>query len=122
LEVEADAGPLTIAGRGGGRCWHCSSIHANRVVSTSRVIDSLWGEDGPPSARAQVHSLISALRQELPDPAEGGPAIETRPEGYLLTVDPAAWTCSCSRSGSPPRASMRAQDGWNRRWPRTGRR
>jgi DNA-binding SARP family transcriptional activator len=87
LEVEADAGPLTIAGPRRRALLALLVVHANRVVSTSRVIDSLWGEDGPPSARAQVHSLISALRQELPDPTEGGPAIETRPEGYLLTVD-----------------------------------
>jgi DNA-binding SARP family transcriptional activator len=89
LEIEADAGPLTVAGPRRRALLALLVVHANRVVSTSRVIDSLWGEDAPASARAQVHSLISALRQELPDPGAGGPAIETRPEGYLLTVDPA---------------------------------
>jgi len=88
LEVEADAGPLTIAGPRRRALLALLVVHANRVVSTGRVIDSLWGEDAPASARAQVHSLISALRQELPDPADGGPAIETRPEGYMLAVDP----------------------------------
>src|SRR5215470_597418 len=88
LEVEADGGPLAIAGPRRRALLALLVVHANRVVSTGRMIDALWGEDEPASARAQVHSLISALRQELPDPADGGAAIETRPEGYMLTVDP----------------------------------
>ena len=123
VEVEADAGPLTIAGPRRRALLALLVLHANRVVSVNRVIDALWGEDEPASARAQVHSLISALRQELPDPAEGGPAIETRPEGYVLTVDPHTvdlfvFSVAWRRRGRPraPAARSRRSECTGRRW------
>ncbi|MGE7439385.1 AfsR/SARP family transcriptional regulator [Kitasatospora sp. NPDC001175] len=40
-------------------------LHANRRVSTKQLIDALWANEPPRTARAQVHTAISALRAAL---------------------------------------------------------
>ncbi|HEY8471022.1 MAG TPA: BTAD domain-containing putative transcriptional regulator [Natronosporangium sp.] len=58
-----------------------------RVVPADALVDALW-EDGngdpPRDARHAVHTYISRVRAVL------GPALVTRPPGYLLDVDPGA--------------------------------
>ena len=56
-------------------------LEANHVVSVSRMIDALWADRPPRTARAQVHITVSALRQLL-----GDEVIKTRPPGYLIQV------------------------------------
>ena len=58
-------------------------LHAGEVVSTDRLIDSLWGEQPPPSALNSVHVYVSQLRKVL-----GDGRLETRGRGYLLAVEP----------------------------------
>lgn len=59
-------------------------LSANQVVSADRLIDELWGEEAPESARSALHVRISQLRKAL-----GGASgrIATRAPGYLLHVD-----------------------------------
>src|SRR4051794_6342553 len=59
------------------------ALNAQRVVSTERLIDALWGENPPASAGASLRVLISRLRKSL---AAAGCAevIHARPPGYLL--------------------------------------
>ncbi len=64
------------------------ALEAGRVVRISTVIDGLWDEDPPSSARALVHTYVSALRRALDAP--GAPGIETLPGGYRLECDPQA--------------------------------
>ncbi len=59
-------------------------IHANEVVSTDRIIDSVWGESPPDTARKTVQGYVSALRKVLP----AGSTLESRMPGYLLEVKP----------------------------------
>ena len=40
-------------------------LHAGDPVSADRLIDELWGESPPPTARTVVHGLISKLRYVL---------------------------------------------------------
>ncbi|ULR55804.1 hypothetical protein L3078_02030 [Streptomyces deccanensis] len=54
------------------------------MVSAGTLIDTVWGDEPPDSARALVQTYVSELRRVLPAGAEG---IETRPPGYLLRVD-----------------------------------
>ncbi|GIH16813.1 AfsR/SARP family transcriptional regulator [Rugosimonospora africana] len=63
-------------------------LHANRTVSTAMLIDALWGDAAPATARAQVQADISALRRTLAD-AGADRTIESRPAGYRAVVDPA---------------------------------
>ena len=55
----------------------------NQVLSTDRLIDSLWGERPPPSAPVVLRGYISQLRQAL---APG--LVLTRTPGYVLAVEP----------------------------------
>jgi DNA-binding SARP family transcriptional activator len=66
-------------------------LEANRVVSTDRLIDQLWGEAPPSTARNLVQVYVSRLRQALhqsSDPSAAAPVLATRPSGYLLRVEP----------------------------------
>src|SRR5215831_18017480 len=62
-------------------------LHANELVSRERLIDELWGESPPPTARKAVNVYVSELRKRLPGNGEG--PIATVPSGYRLDVDPA---------------------------------
>jgi DNA-binding SARP family transcriptional activator len=57
-------------------------IHANRVVTTDRIIEELWGDDSEGKERA-LRVYISRLRASLGE-AE---VLVTRDHGYSLVVD-----------------------------------
>jgi len=59
-------------------------LQANEVVSRDRLVDALWGEDPPDTARNTIQVYVSQLRKLLPDGT-----LETAPPGYRLAVDPA---------------------------------
>jgi DNA-binding SARP family transcriptional activator len=56
-----------------------------RVVPATVLVEALWGEAAPPSAPKVLQAHVSALRKVL-----GREAIETRPPGYALRVEPGA--------------------------------
>ncbi|PRW63588.1 AfsR/SARP family transcriptional regulator [Actinopolyspora mortivallis] len=69
----------------------CLLLEPNQVVSMDRLIDALWGEHPPRTARTIIHGYVSRLRKLL-TPREGesdpeAPEIVTRSPGYLLRVD-----------------------------------
>lgn len=57
-----------------------------RVVPAERLIDELWGERPPTTAKAQLHNLVSKVRGRLRAGADG--LIVSRPPGYELRLDP----------------------------------
>src|ERR671925_248728 len=62
-------------------------LHANQVVSTDQLVNQLWGEAPPPTARNMVQVYVSRLRQALHqsrDPSASASVLATRPSGYLL--------------------------------------
>ncbi len=60
-------------------------LNANHVVPTERLIDELWGETPPETARSALQVYVAALRKAL-----GGnvSALRTRAPGYVLDVEP----------------------------------
>src|SRR5207247_8644679 len=58
-------------------------LEPNRVVPVERLIDAVWGDSPPATARAQVHTCISRLRRELGAAAS---ALSTDPAGYRIVV------------------------------------
>jgi DNA-binding SARP family transcriptional activator/DNA-binding CsgD family transcriptional regulator/uncharacterized protein YegP (UPF0339 family) len=60
-------------------------LEPNRVVSIDRLIDVVWGEKPPATARSQVQICVAALRHMFAD-LDVEPPIVTRPPGYLLRV------------------------------------
>lgn len=61
-------------------------LDANRVVNTHRLIDAVWDDDPPATARTQVQICVSALRSNLSKIGRAG-ALITKPPGYMLQVD-----------------------------------
>ncbi len=54
--------------------------HGGRIVLLDELVDAVWEQSPPSTARHQVHKLISGLRRRLPD------AIETDGQGYRLRL------------------------------------
>lgn len=61
-------------------------LESNRVVSTSQLVDLIWEDNPPETARTQVQICVSRLRKLLAG-AAGEVSITTRPPGYVLHTD-----------------------------------
>ena len=84
LEVVVDGAPAALGGPKQRALLATLLLEPNRIVSGDRLIDAVWGEIPPETARNTVQVYISQLRKRLPDGA-----LETVPPGYRLVVDPA---------------------------------
>src|SRR6266496_6308732 len=62
------------------------ALQPGQVVSAERLVDCLWGDDPPATARETVHSHVTRLRKSLPITERA--RIVTRAPGYLLDVAP----------------------------------
>jgi predicted ATPase/DNA-binding SARP family transcriptional activator len=60
-------------------------VDANAVVSTSRLIDVLWGDDPPESDRNALQTYVARLRRRLGTAATPAPIV-TRPPGYAIEL------------------------------------
>ena len=58
-------------------------LRANSPVPQDELIDQLWGEQTPPTARASLQNQVHALRRIL-----GPEVIERQPAGYVAHVGP----------------------------------
>jgi DNA-binding SARP family transcriptional activator/ABC-type glycerol-3-phosphate transport system substrate-binding protein len=56
--------------------------HAGEGVTTDRLIELVWGEAPPPTARKSLQTYVSRLRHIL-----GEAVIVSRPDGYALRVE-----------------------------------
>jgi DNA-binding SARP family transcriptional activator len=115
VEVAGASGPLHVPSGRRQVILAMLLLDANRVVSIEQLIDAVWDEDPPSTARSQVQICVSALRRTL---AELGaePPIVTRAPGYLLLVpddqvdrqlfeDASAQSAALSRQGRPAEAA-----------------
>lgn len=83
LEVVVDGSRADL---GGSQQRHVLAILIGRSgapISTDAIIDDLWRDKPPDTARKTIQGYISALRRALPDET-----IASSPTGYALTVDP----------------------------------
>jgi DNA-binding SARP family transcriptional activator len=83
LEVECADRPVRIGAAKERLILVLLALNTQRVVSTERLIDALWGEDPPESASVSLRVLISRLRKSLAA-AGCGDAIHARSSGYVL--------------------------------------
>lgn len=58
-------------------------LHSGIVISADRLIDAVWGQTPPDTARAQVHAAVTAIRRVLRS-AGAAELLETRPAGYVI--------------------------------------
>jgi DNA-binding SARP family transcriptional activator len=84
-------GPLHVAGPGGPIAIDAGKVrallellllHANEVIPTDRLVDSLWGDSPPDTAEHAVEVYVSRLRRAI-----GAERFETHPGGYSVRVD-----------------------------------
>ncbi|MGB5657615.1 MAG: winged helix-turn-helix domain-containing protein, partial [Acidimicrobiia bacterium] len=82
FEVSAGNGPLEIGGRRQRTVLAALLLNANRVTPTDQLIDVVWGEEPPPTARRSVQAYVSRLRRVL-----GDDRIVSVEPGYRIRVD-----------------------------------
>ncbi|MBG6137714.1 AfsR/SARP family transcriptional regulator [Longispora fulva] len=82
LEVLVGGVPVPLGGRRPQVILAMLALEANRVVPVDRLVDAVWDEHPPSTARGQVQICVSALRRALGLPD----AIGTRPPGYVLAI------------------------------------
>jgi DNA-binding SARP family transcriptional activator/DNA-binding beta-propeller fold protein YncE len=82
VEVRAGAEPLDLGGRKPTALLALLILYGTEGVSADRLIDELWGEDPPRTARKSLQVHVSRLRREL-----GEGVLETRPHGYVLRIE-----------------------------------
>ena len=82
LEVVDGGSPLSVPAGKQRAVLALLALHANRTVTSDRLLDDLWGERAPDSARKMVQIHVSKLRKSLP-----GLRLHTRPSGYMLELD-----------------------------------
>jgi DNA-binding SARP family transcriptional activator/tetratricopeptide (TPR) repeat protein len=85
IEIVTGAGPVRIPPGRQTVILGALLLEANRVVSIDHLIDAVWDERPPPTARSQVQICVSALRQLFTRLGVDCPIV-TNPPGYLLRV------------------------------------
>jgi DNA-binding SARP family transcriptional activator/DNA-binding beta-propeller fold protein YncE len=85
LEAEQDGRLVPLGGRKQRALLALLLLHANAVVPRDRLIDELWGDEPPETARTALQVHVSQLRKAL-----GGDRIETRAPGYRVRTEPDA--------------------------------
>jgi len=86
LEVVEDGNPVALGTLKERLVLAVLLLHANEFVSRERLIDDLWGEAPPPTAREAVYVYVSKLRKTLT--REGHDPIATASGGYRLHIEP----------------------------------
>ncbi len=84
VEVTTSAGSLALGGAKIRTLLAALLLAPGRIVSTDRLVDIIWDDDPPPTARALIQTYVSTLRRVI-----GGPATEiicTHSPGYLARV------------------------------------
>jgi DNA-binding SARP family transcriptional activator/streptogramin lyase len=85
LEVVEDGEPLALGTLKERLVLGVLLLHANEFVSRDHLIDDLWGEAPPPTARQAVSVYVSKVRKTLS--GAGDDPITTAPGGYRLNVE-----------------------------------
>jgi DNA-binding SARP family transcriptional activator/DNA-binding beta-propeller fold protein YncE len=84
LEVLEDGNPVALGTLKERLVLGVLLLHANEFVSRERLIDDLWGEAPPPTARKAVNVYISKIRRTLT--RDGHDPIATADGCYRLAV------------------------------------
>ncbi|MFJ7217360.1 BTAD domain-containing putative transcriptional regulator [Amycolatopsis sp. NPDC098790] len=83
LEVTRGEAPVPVNGPKLRIVLAALLLRANATVTLDRLVEDLWGDERPPTARKSAQLYAQRLRRAL-----GESVIETRPDGYLLRLPP----------------------------------
>ncbi len=90
VEVIDDGAPIDLGPRKQRALLCLLLLHANRVVTTDRILEDLWGDDAGDKERA-LWTVISRLRSAIEPDRDGhgeSSVLLTRDHGYVLQLDP----------------------------------
>lgn len=62
-------------------------VRVNQTVSVDELVEWLWGDDAPFTARKTVQVYVMRLRQALDDRVRTRPLVRTRPKGYVIELE-----------------------------------
>ena len=83
FEVRREGRPARIGGAKERALLAILLLHAGEPVSVDRLIDELWGDSPPATARKSVQVRVAGLRRAL-----GGEVVLTGGDGYLVRPQP----------------------------------
>src|SRR4029453_9364787 len=83
LEVARERAPVPLGGPKQRTVLAHLIVRANQVVTADELIDRVWGDEPPESARNVLQTYISRLRGAL-----GSDRVEGRTPGYVLHLEP----------------------------------
>jgi len=83
LEVDAGTGLIPLGGPKQRAVLAHLLLRPNQLVTSETLIDQIWGDDPPETARNTLQTYMSHLRKAL-----GEGRLVGRSPGYVLTVDP----------------------------------
>ncbi len=89
IEVAVDGVALPIGGAKQRGLLALLLTEANRVVSTNRMVEALWGEDAPDRATSTLQVHVSNLRKALAPAAEAlgiEEVVRTQRPGYVVSA------------------------------------
>src|SRR5207249_5972521 len=82
LEVRSNGRTLELGGQKQRILLAMLLLEANRVVSSDRLIEAIWGEQPTATAHKGLQVLVSQLRKLL-----GKERVVSRAPGYALRID-----------------------------------
>ena len=83
LEVRDRGRPIELPRRKQRAVLAILLLRRGEAVSSDVLVDGLWGEDPPPTARAALHNYVAQLRRAL-----GPGLVLSRAGSYLLDIAP----------------------------------
>jgi DNA-binding SARP family transcriptional activator/tetratricopeptide (TPR) repeat protein len=83
LEVNRGTQPIPITAGRHQIVLAMLLLEVGRTVSVERLVDAVWAEEPPSTARSQIQICVSMLRKLLSGP---GADILSRPPGYMLRI------------------------------------
>ena len=87
LEVCRDGQPIALPGIASRRVLAVLALRAGEWVSVDRLIDEMWSERPPASARKALQMHVSRLRSALSSSGvDGASVLESGPAGYRVAV------------------------------------
>src|SRR5947207_2810731 len=85
LTATVEGTPIELGGQKRRALLAALLLRADQVVTRDHLVDALWGEDPPDTARNTLQVYVSQVRKLLPDEL-----LETTADGYRLAIDPGA--------------------------------
>jgi DNA-binding SARP family transcriptional activator len=82
LEAVVDGTPIRLQAEKPRALLAVLLLNRNRVVSTSELIDQLWGDDPPETAASALQVYVSQVRKAL-----GADRVLTKAPGYSIRVE-----------------------------------